>query len=81
MGDVETVTLAVPGLMSAFRAANPGEGKLTNLNGGTNFGDVYTHPDQFAADLKKADEAKDAPARRAAIEKQGRSLKAKSIKR
>lgn len=81
MGDVETVNLAVPGLMAAFLAANPGEGKLTNLTSGTSFGDVYTHPDQFAADLKKADEARDVPARRAAIAKQQRSLQAKSIKR
>jgi hypothetical protein len=83
-GDVETIGPAVESLMKDYRAANPSEGSLTNVNSGVTRGDVYTHADEFAADLKEADEHPDAARgrvlRRAALDKQQRSLKARSIK-
>jgi hypothetical protein len=79
-GDVETVPLAIAALFKDYRAAEPGEGKLANINGGTNRGDVYTDRREFDADLAKADKARDGVARAKAVAKMDRSLKAKSLK-
>jgi hypothetical protein len=82
--DVETVGLAVTALFKDYRDANPGEGRLTNVGGGTNRGDVYTSKDQYAVDLNKADALADPQerrlARRAAVAKMERSIKAKSLR-
>jgi hypothetical protein len=69
-------------LFADYRAANPtdpGEGRLANINGGTSHGDVYTREAEFTKDLEAADKARDPDARRQAVAKMGRSLKAKSI--
>lgn len=83
-GDVETVGLAVSGLFKEYRAANPGEGELLNVTGGTNRGDVYSSKDEYSVDLQKADAVADPTERRLArnraVEKMRRSLKAKSIR-
>lgn len=78
--DVETIPQAITALFQDYRSANPGEGHLVNANSGANRGDVYTHRDQFQADLKAADDARDGNARRVAVAKMQRSLKARSIK-
>jgi hypothetical protein len=79
-GDVETVGPAVAGLMAAFRAANPGEGRLTNRTTGHSTGDVYTHMDEFTQDLDRADQQRDKVARRKAIDKLRRSREAGTVK-
>lgn len=80
-GDVETVPLAVIALFNDYRTAEPGEGRLTNVNSGGSRGDVYTDRQQFDQDLKKADDARDPVARKAVIAKMDRSIKAKSLKK
>ena len=80
MGDVDTIKLAMPGLMSAFRAANPGEGKLTTKTTGLSRGDVYEHMDDFSQDLAEADKLRDKVKRRKAIDKLRRSREAGTIK-
>lgn len=80
MGDVDTIKLAVPGLMAAFRAANPGEGRLTNKTTGHSTGDVYGEMDEFQQDLAKADKLHDKVARRKAIDKLRRSRAAGTVK-
>lgn len=79
-GDVETVGTAVAGLMADFRKANPGEGKLTNINSGISRGDVYGSMDEFQQDLAKADRVGDQVARRKALQKLRRSKQAGSVK-
>lgn len=77
-GDVETIGPAVIGLMRDYRKANPGEGRLTNIHGGTNHGDVYQSRSEFDKDLAAA--GNDRGARRVAINKLNRSLQAKTVK-
>lgn len=79
-GDVETVGDAVRTLMADYRKANPGEGRLTNLNGAPVKGDVYTDIKDFHKDLADADAVRDQAARKAAIDKMRRSRQAKSLK-
>jgi hypothetical protein len=66
--------------MAAFRAANPGEGRLTNRTTGHSTGDVYTHMDEFTQDLDRADQQRDKVARRKAIDKLRRSREAGTVK-
>lgn len=82
--DVETIGGAVKVLFNDYREANPSEGKLLAVHGGTNRGDVYGSRDEYSVDLEKADAmsnpAERRLARNAAVEKMRRSLRAKSIK-
>jgi hypothetical protein len=80
-GDVETVGLAVTALFKDYRGAEPGEGRLTNVTSGTNRGDVYSDRLEFDRDLAKADTARDPLARKAAVAKMERSIKAGSLKK
>lgn len=80
-GDVETIPLAMTALFKDYRSANPGEGSLTNINSGLSHGDTYKHMDEFARDLKKADDAGDPVARREAVAKLSRSQQAGSLKK
>lgn len=80
MGDVDTIKLAMPGLMAAFRSANPGEGKLTSKTTGHSTGDVYGNMDEFQQDLAQADKLRDKVARRQAIDKLRRSRAAGTVK-
>jgi chemotaxis protein histidine kinase CheA len=80
-GDVDTVGLAVTALFNDYRGSNPGEGRLTSINSGGNRGDVYNDRREFDADLKKADDRRDPVARKAAIQKMDRSIKAGSLKK
>lgn len=79
-GDVETIGSAVAGLMADFTKANPGEGRLQNINSGVNRGDVYESMDDFRKDLKAADDARDMGARKKAVDKLRRSRKAGTVK-
>jgi hypothetical protein len=83
-GDIDTIGNAVAGLFQAYRAANPaepGEGRLTGANNSVGLGDVYTREAEFQKDLAAADKARDVDARREAVAKMARSLKAGSIKK
>jgi hypothetical protein len=80
VGDVETVGPAVAGLMASFKAANPGEGQLTNINSGVNRGDVYESMAEFQQDLAAADKVRDGVARKKAVDKLRRSREAGTIK-
>jgi hypothetical protein len=79
-GDVETVRMAVTSLMTDFRKANPGEGKLTDKTTGITTGDVYHDIREFHKDLAEADKTRDALARSKAVAKMRRSRQAKTIK-
>lgn len=77
-GDVETIGQAVVGLMRDYRKAVPSEGRLANINSGANRGDVYANRGEFDKELAAA--GNDRGARRKAIDKLNRSLKAGTIK-
>src|SRR5690349_24013892 len=51
-------------LMAEYRAANPGEGKLANINSGISRGEIYESMDDFRKDLDAADRARDRGARK-----------------
>lgn len=78
-GDPQAIKMVVKGLVSEFREANPGEGRLTNINTGVSRGDVYNDIREFHADLAKADATRDQLARSKAVDKLRRSREAKTI--
>lgn len=75
---------AVKNLMREFGEANPGEGQLTDIRGGSQQGDVYANREEYLADLQKADSIANRnealAARRQVVEKLQRSRKAGTVK-
>lgn len=80
VGNPALVKTTVKGLMASFREANPGEGRLTNINNGPVTGEVYTDKSEFLKDLAAADAAGDKAARIKAVQKLERSKKAGTVK-
>lgn len=80
LANPKTMAKTVAGLARDFRDANPTEGRLSRVPGGSNYGDVYNDKNQFIADLAAADKSGDRNARAAAVQKLSRSKKAGTIK-
>lgn len=83
LANPKTLARTVKGLVADYRAANPqapGEGRLTNTTGSTNFGDVYTSKEEYLKDMETADRTGDGVARTKAIQKLQRSKKAGTVK-
>lgn len=80
LANPKTLADTVRNLAGQYRAANPGEGRLVNTSGSTNYGDVYTSKEQYLADMAAAEKSGDMNARSAAVQKLSRSRKAGTIK-
>lgn len=78
LSNPKLVNKVVKGLMAEFREAEPGEGRLTNVNSGGSSGSVFTSKAEFQQELAKA--GKDGVARAKVIDKLRRSRKAGSMK-
>lgn len=80
LANPKTLADTVRDLAGRYRAANPGEGRLTNVAGSTNYGDVYTSNDEYLKDMAAAEKSGDTVARSKAVQKLSRSRKAGTIK-